>query len=110
MAKKDRKPRPNVWDDTYKPYGAPPPGVKGNPDDWAEAFRQRVGGNAAVLEDMLGSDDPWAVLGIAKGATENEIKQAYRKKAQQTHPDLNPGKDQSEFEKVQAAYEMLGGR
>lgn len=110
MAAKTRKPRPNVWAKDYAPYGAPPPGIKGDPDSWASAFRQRVGEDAAVVEEILGSDDPWSILGVSKGASAEDIKRAYRKRSMATHPDLNPGKTQDEFEKVQAAYEQLGGK
>lgn len=109
MAAKARKPRPNVWAKDYKPYGVPPPGVKGDPDSWAEAFRFRIGGNTEVVEEILGDDDPWSILGVKKGASADEIKSAYRKRARETHPDVNPGKTQADFEKVQAAYEQLGG-
>jgi hypothetical protein len=108
MATKARKPRPNVWDSNYKPYGVPPAGVKGDPDSWAEAFRSRIGDNAAVIEEILGDDDPWAILGISKGASADEVKSAYRKRARQTHPDV--GGTEAEFNKVNAAYERLGGK
>lgn len=56
------------------------------------------------------SDDPYKTLGVAKDATQTEIKSAYRKLAKSMHPDLNPG-DKSKadaFQNVVAAYEILG--
>lgn len=35
-------------------------------------------------------NDPYAVLGISRSATPDEVKKAYRKKARENHPDLNP--------------------
>ena len=39
---------------------------------------------------MAEKRDYYEVLGLQKGATEDEIKKAYRKLAKQYHPDLNP--------------------
>ena len=54
--------------------------------------------------------DYYQVLGVAKNATAAEIKKAYRKLAQQHHPDTNAGNKDSEtrFKEISAAYEVLG--
>lgn len=55
------------------------------------------------------SDDPYATLGVAKTATDAQIKSAYKKLAKKLHPDLNPGDKTAEerFKKVSAAYDIL---
>ncbi|MEO1918130.1 MAG: DnaJ C-terminal domain-containing protein [Paracoccaceae bacterium] len=52
----------------------------------------------------------YAVLGVAKGASKDEIKSAYRKLTKSLHPDLNPGDERAEeqFKAVSAAYDILG--
>jgi molecular chaperone DnaJ len=54
--------------------------------------------------------DYYQVLGVAKNATAAQIKKAYRKLAQQHHPDANPGNTQAEdrFKEISAAYDVLG--
>ena len=49
------------------------------------------------------------MLGVAKGASEDEIKKAYRKVAKKYHPDLNPGNAEAEakFKEAGEAYEVL---
>ncbi len=53
--------------------------------------------------------DYYAVLGIGKSATQEEIKKAYRKSALKYHPDKNPGDAQAEakFKEISEAYEVL---
>jgi DnaJ-class molecular chaperone len=54
--------------------------------------------------------DYYKTLGVARGATADEIRKAYKKLARKFHPDTRPGdKDAAEqFKKVQQAYEVLG--
>lgn len=53
--------------------------------------------------------DPYKVLGISPDATKEEIKKAYRQKAKQYHPDLNPNNPEAEkkMNEVNEAYDML---
>jgi DnaJ-class molecular chaperone len=55
------------------------------------------------------ADDPYMLLGVARDATPAAIKQAYRKRARQHHPDLNPGKPEAEarFKAINAAHDLL---
>ena len=56
------------------------------------------------------AEDLYATLGVAKTATADEIRKAYRKIAKSSHPDLNPGDKAAEerFKAAQAAYDILG--
>jgi DnaJ-class molecular chaperone len=53
--------------------------------------------------------DYYAVLGVPRGATEKDIKTAYRKLARKHHPDVNPGDKKSEdlFKEIGEAYSVL---
>jgi DnaJ-class molecular chaperone len=56
------------------------------------------------------AQDPYKELGVARGASQEEIRKAFRKLAKQHHPDANPGNKESEerFKRLSAAFDLLG--
>jgi len=58
---------------------------------------------------MADKKDYYEVLGLQRGATDDDIKKAYRKLAKENHPDLHPGDKGAEarFKEINEAYEVL---
>jgi molecular chaperone DnaJ len=62
-----------------------------------------------VIRNRMAERDLYAVLGVARTATQEEIRKAYRKLARKLHPDVNPGNPEAaeKFKDVNAAHEVL---
>jgi len=60
----------------------------------------------------MAGKDYYSILGVERGASEREIKQAYRRLARKHHPDVNPGDKSAEarFKEINEAYEVLSDK
>jgi DnaJ-class molecular chaperone len=56
--------------------------------------------------------DPYEILGVAKSASEAEVKKAFRNLAKKNHPDTHPGDKnaQKKFQEISGAYDILGDK
>ena len=89
MPKKRREHKYKTYDPDKEGYG--------NPEQWKQAFRQRLGHETTI-------DKARTILGINKNSNKQEIKNAYRKLAIIYHPD-KCGND-TEFKNIAAAYKV----
>src|ERR1700677_1889215 len=104
-AKDPNKPKKGFMDG-YKKYDTSQ--GFGDARQWQEAFSARMG--VAKAREVLGADDPLAVLGLVSGANWEEVEMAYRKKAREWHPDRrldDPELAKEMMTKINAAYEIL---
>jgi DnaJ-class molecular chaperone len=73
--------------------------------------RRRTAACFVSERHIMGSQkDYYAILGIAKTASEDEIKKAYRNLAKKYHPDMNTGNEEEagrKFKEISEAYETL---
>ena len=54
-------------------------------------------------------DDPYSILGLKPGASDEEVKRAYRQLAKKYHPDMNPGDPYAaqKMNEINAAYDQI---
>lgn len=98
-----------AWTDNFKRYDTS--NGYGNSRKWKQTFYERISDTEAIkiLADEQ-EETPYSLLGIAPGATQAEIKKAFRTKMKEWHPDYNPHRLHEATEmskKINAAYSLL---
>lgn len=97
-----------TWKDNYQRYDTT--SGFGNSNKWRNAFHERISDDEAI-EILSGQEEtPYCLLGIAEGATQAEIKKAFRIKITEWHPDLNQHREAEATvmsKKIIAAYSLL---
>lgn len=96
----------NIWNNP-SPYGTYT-GEKGNPKQWRESFNFAWNNNEwtkSTATKILDKDSPYAILGVSVGASEDEIKKAFRILILKNHPDK--GGNKIKAQKIIAAYVFL---
>ena len=75
-----------------------------------EAFDKKDKKRIKKPERLLSERNYYEVLGVAQKASENEIGEAYRELAKETHPDIHPDDEQAckKFQEISEAHEILG--
>lgn len=82
----------------------------GSASQWRAAFSERMGREQAATVLQEKRHTPWTVLGLVQGASQQQIKQAFRKAIMEWHPDRNAHRVQEAYvmsRQIIAAYELL---
>lgn len=94
--------------DGYKTYDTT--NGHGNAKQWRQSFKERMSNEQAETIIKAQADTPLGILGLAAGATQAEIKKAFRKLIIEWHPDRNQHRQEEAEEqskKIIAAYSIL---
>jgi hypothetical protein len=97
---------PSVFDDDSRPYGTTE--QRGNPATWRGSFEDAQDLTQPQANTILNGRSPYAVLGVGRTASFDEIKTAFRKKANAAHPDKGGSDDAMRL--VLAAWAVLKER
>jgi hypothetical protein len=98
------KEKKSVWE-RPSPYGTYK-GERGSSWQWRAAFSDAW--EAATAKEILREDSPWEVLGLKPGASDAEVKAAFKRLIIKHHPDH--GGDTETARRIIAAFATLGGK